>query len=339
VAQAGVHDDFFELGGHSLMGVRLLAQVKKHLGSTLPLPVLFAHPTPAGLAAEVDGAGRARDFVHLVPLSDAAAGTLPPLFLVHAAGGTIFRYRDLAARLGPARPVYALQAAGVTDGREPLRSVDLMAERYLDEVRRVQPAGPYHLAGWSAGGVIALEMAHRVRAAGEEVAFVGLLDSSTPDAEAPIPDPVQMYLRLASALSGAEGAEMDALQAELMDLPIETRLEHLAGWLAAHGAEGRVGELDGLRPVVEVFRANVAATRRHPLAPYPGRVVLFCAEWGRGQGWESAGLPDLWRPYVTGELRVEVVPGTHVNMIGEPYVDILAEAIEEAITGAALGVA
>jgi len=329
----GLHDDFFDLGGHSLLGVRLLAQVKKRLKVTLPLTALFSQPTPAGLAAAVDGAGEARDFHHLIPLTDVAAGTLPPLFLTHPAGGTIFRYRDLAAHLGPARPVYALQAAGVSDGREPLRSVDLMAERYLEEVRRVQPHGPYHLAGWSAGGVIAVEIAHRILAAGEEVAFVGLLDSSTPRADAEIPDPVPMYLRLAAGLSGAEGAMLDALGDELAALPTGERLEHLARWLAEHGTESGMGELDGLRPVVEVFRANVAASRRHVLTPYPGRLVLFCAEWGRGEGWEAAGLPDLWRPYAAGELRVEVVPGTHVGMVGEPYVQILAEVIEEVITG------
>ena len=74
------------------------------------------------------------------------------------------------------------------------------------------------------------------------------------------------------------------------------------------------------------------------LAPYPGQLTLFCAEWGRGQGWEAAGLPDLWRPYAPGGLRVEVVPGTHVAMVNEPYVDVLAEAIEEVITGVPAGV-
>ncbi|HEX6749437.1 MAG TPA: amino acid adenylation domain-containing protein [Longimicrobium sp.] len=333
VAGIGLDDDFFDLGGHSLLGVRLVAQVKKRLKVSLPLTVLFAHPTPAGLAAAVDDAGKARDFHHLVPLTDVAAGSLPPLFLTHPAGGTVFRYRDLADRLGPARPVYALQAAGVSDGGEPLRSVDLMAGRYLEEVRRAQPRGPYHLAGWSAGGVTAVEMAHRLLAAGEEVAFVGMLDSSPPNADAEIPDPVGMYLRLAAGLSGAPGPVLEKLGDELAGLSIGERLEHLARWLAAHGAESRVGELDGLRPVMEVFRANVTAARRHVLAPYPGRLTLFCAEQGRGEGWEAANLPELWRPYAAGELQVEIVPGTHVNMIGEPHVDVLAEAIEAAIAG------
>jgi thioesterase domain-containing protein len=196
---------------------------------------------------------------------------------------------------------------------------------------RLQPQGPYYLAGWSAGGVIAMEMAHRLRAAGEEVALVGLLDSRPPNAEQPVPDPVHLYRRLAGGLSSAEPAELDALEVEIRALSIDDRLPYLARWLGAHGAESRVQELDGLKPVVEVFRANVVATRRHPLAPYPGSVTLFCAEEGRGEGWEKAGLPELWKPFVTGELDVVVVPGTHLSMVNEPNVRGVAAAIQAAM--------
>ncbi|HEV3052159.1 MAG TPA: thioesterase domain-containing protein, partial [Longimicrobium sp.] len=328
-----LHDDFFELGGHSLLGVRLLALVKKRLGRTLALPVLFGSPTPAALSAEVDDTGEGRGFVHLVPMGGQES-ELEPIFLVHPAGGTVFKYADLVRHLGDDRPVYAIQAAGVTDGAEPLRTVDLMAQHYLEEVMRLQPQGPYYLAGWSAGGVIVMEMAHRLRAAGHEVALAGLLDSSPPNSEKPIPDPVHLYRRLASGLSVTEAAELDALEVEIRALPIDDRLPYLARWLGAHGAESRLAELDGLRPVVEVFRANVAATRRHPLAPYPGRVTLFCAELGRGEGWVKAGLTEAWQPFVSGELDVVVVPGTHISMVDEPNVGGVAAAIQAAIAAA-----
>ncbi|HST63409.1 MAG TPA: amino acid adenylation domain-containing protein [Longimicrobium sp.] len=325
-----LHDDFFDLGGHSLLGVRLLAQVKKRLGRTLALPVLFAAPTPAALSARVDDTGDGRGFVYLVPMGG-EEGTLEPIFLVHPAGGTVFKYADLARHLGPGRPIYAIQAAGVTDGAEPLRTVDLMAQHYLEEVLRLQPQGPYYLAGWSAGGVIAMEMAHRLRAAGHEVALMGLLDTTPPNAEKPIPDPVHLYRRLAAGLSSAEPPDLDALEAGIRALAIDDRLPYLARWLGAHGAESRVQELDGLKPVVEVFRATVAATRRHPLAPYPGRVTLFCAKEARGEGWETTDLPGLWKPFVTGALEVVVVPGTHVTMVNEPNVQEVAAAIQAAV--------
>jgi amino acid adenylation domain-containing protein len=329
-----LHDDFFDLGGHSLLGVRLLALVKKRLGRTLALPVLFGAPTPAALSARVDDTGEGSGFVHLVPMRG-GEGALPPLFLIHPAGGIVWKYADLARHLEPGRPVYAIQAAGVTDGAEPLRTVDVMAQRYLEEVLRLQPRGPYYLAGWSAGGVIAIEMAHRLRAAGHEVALTGLLDSRPPNAEQPIPDPVHLYRRLAGGLSSAEPAELDALEDEIRAFPIDDRLPYLARWLGAHGAESGVQELDGLKPVVEVFRANVTATRRHPLAPYPGRLTLFCAELARGEGWEKADLPGLWKPFVTGELEVVVVPGTHLTMVNEPNVREVAAALQAAIARSA----
>jgi amino acid adenylation domain-containing protein len=325
-----LHDDFFELGGHSLLGVRLLALVKKRLGRTLALPVLFGASTPALLSARVDDTGEGRGFVHLVAMGGEES-VLEPIFLVHPAGGTVFKYADLARNLGDERPIYAIQAAGVTDGAEPLRTVDLMAQAYLEEVLRLQPQGPYYLTAWSAGGVIAVEMAHRLRAAGHEVALVGLLDSSPPNADKPVPDPVHLYRRLAAGLSGAERAELDALEDEMRGFAIDDRLPYLARWLAAHGAESRVHELDGLKPVVEVFRAIVAAARRHPLAPYPGRVTLFCAEEARGEGWEKLDLPGQWKPFVSGELEVVVVPGSHITMVGEPHVRGVAAAIRAAM--------
>jgi thioesterase domain-containing protein len=330
--EVGLHDDFFDLGGHSLLGVKLLARVRKRLGATLRLAALFGNPTPALLAARVDYRGEDTGYQHLVPLSaEGVPDDAPALFCTHPAGGTVFRYSSLAAYLAPDWKVYGLQAAGVSDGREPLRSVDAMAERYVEEVRRAQPHGPYYLAGWSSGGVTAMEMAHRLRAAGEEVAMVGLFDSSTPDAERAIPDPVAIYLRFAVGFTSAEEQAMNELEAELRELPVDGRLERLASWLAVHSGEERVGELEGLRPIVEVFRASIGASRRHPLAPYPGRVALFCAEWGSGQGWEVSGLPDLWRPFVSGELEVRIVPGAHHTVLEEPYIRGLVMALREAM--------
>jgi thioesterase domain-containing protein len=142
---------------------------------------------------------------------------------------------------------------------------------------------------------------------------------------------VPLYRRLAAGLSSAEPAELDALEDEMRDLAIDDRLPYLARWLAAHGAESRVHELDGLKPVMEVFRAIVSATRRHPLAPYPGRVTLVCAELARGEGWEKADLPGLWKPFVSGALEVVVVPGTHITMVSEPNVRDVAAAIQAAM--------
>lgn len=177
VDRIGVHDNFFDLGGHSLLAVRLMSLVQERFGRQLPLSSLFEAPDIARQAALLDrGDGAGSPLVCLQP-----QGTKPPLFCVHAVAGDLLAYRALARHLGEARPFYGLQAPGIASGAHP-GSIEGLAALYLDAIRTVQPTGPYRLAGWSMGGVIAYEMARQLREAGERVASLALIDSYTPDA-------------------------------------------------------------------------------------------------------------------------------------------------------------
>ncbi|HVS00354.1 MAG TPA: amino acid adenylation domain-containing protein, partial [Thermoanaerobaculia bacterium] len=166
----GVTESFFDLGGHSLLAVGLTARIARDFGRTLPLAALFQAPTVAELAALLRE-GAVEDAA-LVPLQ--VGGSRPPLFLVHPVGGQVFSYVELARLLGPDQPVYALQDVAPPDAPRSLAS---LASRYLCEVRAVQPTGPYLLAGWSFGGRVAWEMSRQLDAAGEEVAFLGMIDT------------------------------------------------------------------------------------------------------------------------------------------------------------------
>ncbi|MCP4657549.1 MAG: alpha/beta fold hydrolase, partial [bacterium] len=184
VRPIGVRDNFFELGGHSLAAVRLLAVIVERLGRELPLTALFRAATIEGLA------GRLRQQTSapascLVPLQLGVRGKRPPLFCVHPAGGNVFAFLPLARELGPEQPFYALQSRGLEDDAEPFAEVGEMAAHYLEEVRAVDPEGPYHLAGWSFGGLVAFEMARQLEQAGCKVARVVLLDTGAPAAGAP----------------------------------------------------------------------------------------------------------------------------------------------------------
>ena len=99
-----------------------------------------------------------------------------PFFCVHGAGGNVLNFRDIARRLGSDQAFYGLQAKGV-DGAAPLETIEEMAELYIAEIRRVEAAGPYLLGGYSGGGVVAYEIAQRLRASGKEVALLVLLDT------------------------------------------------------------------------------------------------------------------------------------------------------------------
>jgi amino acid adenylation domain-containing protein len=176
----GVEDDFFALGGHSLLAVSLLAELERIGRRRLPLSLVFEAPTPRALAARLGNDVPGTRWDSLVPLKP--LGSRPPLFVVAAGDGNIVGFVPLARSLSAEQPLYALQPSGL-DGRRPLdRGIGAMAERYLAALRRVQPQGPYLLAGRCNGATVAFEMAQRLRAQGEEVPLLVALDSEPPPA-------------------------------------------------------------------------------------------------------------------------------------------------------------
>ncbi|WP_255360464.1 AMP-binding protein, partial [Frankia sp. EI5c] len=175
----GVDDDFVELGGDSLLAQKLLGEIRTRFGMALPTSVLAEAPTVATLAARVAAAHRdVPTHPTCVPLN--AGGSGPPLFCVAGAGGLAINFVAFARDLGTDLPVYGFQAQGLENRAFPDWSVERHARRHLTALRLIQPAGPYCLAGFSFGGLVALEMAHLLTAAGEEVALLTLLDTKLP---------------------------------------------------------------------------------------------------------------------------------------------------------------
>ena len=169
--------DFFEIGGHSLLAARFLAQIENKFGKRLPLTVMLQARTISVLAAIIRDEDWTPAWSSLVPLR--TTGRSAPLFLVHAIGGNILTYKDLAAGLSEDQPVYALQAQGLDGTSRAASSVEEMAAHYIRALRSVQPKGPYYLGGFSAGGVVAFEMACQLERAGNSVALLVLLDATT----------------------------------------------------------------------------------------------------------------------------------------------------------------
>jgi amino acid adenylation domain-containing protein len=170
----GPDDDFFELGGHSLLAVSVFTEIERRLGVELPLATLFSAPTPASLAGQIRADGWRENWAPLVLLREGRSR--PPFFCVTAGDGNAVGFGALSRRLHPEQPFYALQPPGL-DGRSRVPgSVEEMAERYLREIRRVAPHGPYLLGGRCLGTKVALELAQRLTADGEEVPLLAILD-------------------------------------------------------------------------------------------------------------------------------------------------------------------
>jgi amino acid adenylation domain-containing protein len=177
IERIGRGDSFFTLGGHSLLAVRLVSRIQVELGKVITLHDVLAQPTIEGIASLVH-AKQARSTAVRGVVELNSAGSQRPLFLIHPASGEVGSYPALAMAIGRDTPVFGLEAAGLHEDSIVQDSVEDIAEEYLRRIRKVQPVGPYRLAAWSLGGVIAYEMARQLSIANENVEFLGLIDSA-----------------------------------------------------------------------------------------------------------------------------------------------------------------
>ncbi len=182
----GIDDDFFILGGDSLSAVALFTEVERIFGTKPPLAMLLERPTIRLLAelfvspesTQTDAKVQSRPGGAAQPplVAIKASGNRPPLYIVHGNGGNVLMLAGLLPLLPPDQPLYGLTARGLTEGETPHTRLDALVDDYVAAIRRHQPAGPYNVGGFCIGGMIACEMARRLRAAGEDVRPVIMMD-------------------------------------------------------------------------------------------------------------------------------------------------------------------
>jgi thioesterase domain-containing protein/acyl carrier protein len=335
VERPTLDQDFFELGGHSLLAVRLFARMHKEFGLDLELATLLGAGTVRQLAVVVrtelqlpePGSEPVRSVAakkgqHVVPIQ--TEGRRPKLFLVHGAGGNVLGFRELAHYFGKDQPVYGLQARGVDGKLPPFATIAEMADSYLAELREVQPHGPFCLGGYSGGGVIAYEMAQRLRARGEVVAYVGMIDTWCPQI------PQRGKLARTALHVGRLVKKGPMYPLRILKLKWDR-------WLAARSnekARDQVGVLPQDLRGFEVQFAFERAFETHQVAPYDGPVWLFRAE-EPNQSTRYVFEDDLgWRPFLGQQLRIVACPGNHYTMCTEPNVQRLCREMMTAMDAA-----
>ena len=315
VTSVGVRDSFFDLGGHSLLAVKLIARIGSELGVNVPLVALFQEPTVEHLAGVLREQYLGAFASPLVPLKP--DGSRPPLFMIHPSGGSVHWYQDLAGQMPDDQPVYGLQARGLMGDEELDTTIEAMAARYVAEIRRVQPAGPYRLGSWSMGVVIALEAAQQLRDQGQEVGLLAMLDQGPyqPDV-APADD--------AEYLITFFGRRMPVEVDFLRTLEPDVQLEYVMAEAKRIGWMFQDVSLAQFKHFVTILKTHEHAWRSYQPQPYAGKVTLYRAT--ETQHPEPA--PDLgWGQIALAGVDVDEVPGDHNTMLHEPNLVTLVQRL------------
>jgi acyl transferase domain-containing protein/thioesterase domain-containing protein/acyl carrier protein len=337
----GVNDSFFDLGGNSLVAVRLFAAIKREFAISLPLATLFEASTIADLKQLLTERG-ARD--ETTPANEytarpeqvarpigpnwspivrikAGAADRTPLFCVHGAGGNVMNFRPLAQSLPADLPFYALQAQGI-DGELPFHeSIDEMATSYLEAICKVWPAGPYRLAGYSGGGMVALEMAQRLRRSGHEVELLVMFDSLAP---AETHKPVTMREKLHAI------REMEFKN--LVQFPAQ----RFMGWVHERRIDrARAGQGDTRIDHLEIVSANAMdafwrSQQRYEPDFFVGDIVLYRAI-KTGALFHRAGPTLGWNKVVRGAIDVIHLDAWHDTLFQSPSLEPLATDLSRRI--------
>ncbi len=334
VEKVSIHDNFFEIGGNSLIAVRLLTKLGNAWGQNLPLTTFLQTQTIAQLAVLFDQKEISATWSSLVPIQP--QGSKPPLFCIHPIGGNVLDYLPLAQHLGADQPVYGLQSLGLDGQQKFLTSVEDMASHYIEEMRTLQPEGPYSLAGHSFGATIALEVAQQLRDQDQEVGLLAFLDGTSPSlvnvrpslftfVKSQLSNLWQLsfreklaYLKNRNIWQIGLAEKFSYLQKRLTGWQKNTKEELISLW----SSDGELGQ-----HLIDLLDNNLQAMNSYTATTYPGNAILLRCEI---QDMESSFYPELgWEQLINGHLETCLVAdSSHFDMMKEPNVQLVAKILQ-----------
>ena len=315
----GIDDNFFELGGHSILAAQLIAYVKEIMGIELSLAAVFESPTVAGIAQKLSGANDDQALNVLLPLRKREGK--PALFCVHPAGGLSWCYAALTPVIPGDVPIYGVQSKNLADVHAPLPT-DLMtmAGEYVAAIKAEQPFGPYHLVGWSIGGMIAHAMAAIFQAQGDEVGLLVLLDSY-PTEQWQTLNPPDEQLALAALIRMA-GIEFDE------DVHTSLTREEVVDILQDAGSSMAHLSSETITAMIAVVINNNDRVRDTVDYCFNGDMLFFNAVKSEQEAFMHS---DGWFNYMKGNIRVIECDCIHRDMMRPDELKYIGEHIAMAL--------
>lgn len=308
----GANQCFFELGGHSLLAVKLVSRLEADFKRPIPLATLLRASTPAALRDVIEGRNPQHDASVIAPFR--TSGSRIPFFCIHGMDGNVLFLERLLAGLNPDQPLYGIMARGVHGDAKPLPTIEQMADHYLAAIRAIQPHGPYILGGYSLGGAIALEIAHRLVQLDEHVARIIMIDTRV--------------------LRQAAGRSLQRTLRKRLIYQLRSGPKHFLRTLWIGPIERNAYKICArlklpmprrLRPWPVRF-ANLSAYFKYRPRPWAGPISLLRA---LHQEDEYKDLPALgWENFARGELDVRPLPCDHLNFFGPRSAGILAHELD-----------
>ena len=317
IDRIGIHDDFFELGGHSFLAVRLVARIERTFGVSLPLSVLFECPTVEALSQMVRERHSRPSRSTVVCLQKGDDG--PPFFCVPPAGSSANNFAQMVQALSADIPFYGMHALGLEPGEVPQDRIEDLAERYVADMRAIQPNGPYFIGGRCFGAYIAFEMALQLSDVGEDVALLALLDPTGPPG---MRRDVRYYVQRAGYFRRRRKLARAVLRRARWTLRQMQRLRVLRYLGSQH-----------TRRIERTYKAHIHAQQTYAPRVYTETITFF----GSREEYAPDDSRPLWRNMTHGRLELHLVPGSHRTMSQAPHLHALVRELESVIREARQG--
>ncbi len=323
--------NLFELGLNSLTAISVLSELEQELGKPVPLAILLQYPSIRELARGLKAHEEQEFFRPLVKIKP--GGSKRPLFIIHGAGLNVLLFNTLKDLMDPEQPIYGIQARGM-DGAQPiLTSLEEIVDAYTREIKSVQPTGPYALAGFSLGGLIAFELARQLKARGDLVDFIGVFDTYAESSQKSWSFTRRVVHRLVWNWHKFWFNLVLILRepADLIPKKIKWFKFRIRRMLAGHKVI-RGEDLQRLPDkLFHIANATIRAVSELELKPIDAEINVFRAAH------RNFYIPDPdflgWKPYAGKGVKVWNVPGDHSHIFAEPndrdFARILQQALDE----------